>query len=278
MLRTFQQAVAIVTGGGSGIGVALARELLARGAARVVLADIRLDAAQAAARELGDRATAAVLDVRDAAAFRALVDEVAAREGRIDHLFNNAGVAILGPAERHTPDDWKLVLEVNLHGVVNGVQAAYPRMIAQGFGHIVNTASIAGLTPLPLIVPYVASKHAIVALSRALRVEARDHGVRVSALCPGIVNTPLFTHGAVRTARPASDEVVRSWKVGVKTIAPEVFARAALDGVAKNRELVHVPRAQGFLVWLLRCLPGFERAVLAKELARSRIRMPEMFG
>lgn len=277
MLRTYEKAVAIVTGGASGLGVALAKELLARGAARVILADIRADAAKAAAAEMGPLAAAAGLDVRDLEAFRALVDATVKGEGRIDYLFNNAGTGILGTADQHLPEDWKRILDVNLFGVVNGVQAAYPRMIGQRFGHIVNTASIVGLFPSPLVIAYATSKHAIVGLSRALRLEAAHHGVRVSALCPGVVRTPMFTDGAVRAFRPIPAETLSTWRARITPMEPADFAKAALKGVAKNRELVVVPRGLGVMAWLFRALPFLERSVLAKEMASARVEMPELF-
>src|SRR5439155_13844601 len=91
--------------------------------------------------------------------------------------------------------DWHKVFDVNLRGVVNGVQAAYPVMLRQGFGHIVNTASVAGLLPTPTIVSYCAAKHAVVGLSTSLRVEAAEAGVRVSVLCPGAIKTPILEGG-----------------------------------------------------------------------------------
>ncbi|HVO30971.1 MAG TPA: SDR family oxidoreductase [bacterium] len=281
MLRTYKDSVALLTGGGSGLGVAMAKELLARGAARVVLADVRPEAAAAAAKELGDRATAATLDVRDLTAFRALVDDVAKREGRIDYFFNNAGTGTFGTAERHLPEDWKLVLDVNLYGVVNGVQAAYPVMMRQGFGHIVNTASIAGLLPTPLLIAYTTSKHAVVGLSRALRLEAAHYGVRVSVLCPGPVRTPLLTggaFGAVRTATKVPDETIQKWWKRIGPIEPDVFARVALDDVRKNRDVIVVPHSLGFGAWLFRAFPSLERTALANDLQKSRRMMPEAFA
>jgi NAD(P)-dependent dehydrogenase (short-subunit alcohol dehydrogenase family) len=278
MLRTYEKAVAIVTGGASGLGVALGKKLIQRGASRVILADIRGDAAKAAASALGPGAVPAELDVRDLAAFRALVDETMKKEGRIDYLFNNAGTGILGAADQHLPEDWKRILDVNLFGVVNGVQAAYPRMIEQRFGHIVNTASIVGLLPSPLVIAYATSKHAIVGLSRALRLEAAHYGVRVTALCPGVVRTPMFTDGAVRAGRAISEDTLKSWRSRITPMEPADFAKAALEGIANNRELVVVPRGLGVIAWLFRALPFFERSVLAKEMASARVEMPELFA
>src|SRR5690242_6362148 len=139
----FQNAVAVVTGGASGLGRAICEELGRRGA-RVVVTDLQEDGARAVAATIaaaGGNATAAALDVRDAEAFERLVAETVATYGRIDYLFNNAGLTVTAEAQRLTLDRWRKVLDVNLGGVIHGVAATYGRMIEQGSGHIVNIAS-----------------------------------------------------------------------------------------------------------------------------------------
>jgi NAD(P)-dependent dehydrogenase (short-subunit alcohol dehydrogenase family) len=162
--------VALITGGASGIGRALGEELAGRGCA-VLLADRQVELAHEAAAAIG--AEAAELDVRDLAAFEALAGEVRDRHGRIDLLFNNAGIGVGGGMETYAAEDWDDVFDVNLRSVANGVQAVYRGMIEQRSGHIVNTASIAGLLPFPWAGSYAASKHAVVGLTRTLRVEAK---------------------------------------------------------------------------------------------------------
>ena len=191
-IRTYTDAIAIVTGGGSGIGEALGKALARRGAL-AILADRRPSEAERVAatiRREGGRAEAHPLDVRDASAFGALVADVMARHGRLDYLFNNAGIGVAGETKDLAIDDWRAIVEVNVMGVVHGVHAAYPRMASQGFGHVVNTASMAGLMPSPMTVPYGMTKYAVVGLSRSLRAEGAHYGVRVTALCPGVIRTP----------------------------------------------------------------------------------------
>src|ERR1700753_4478578 len=142
-------------------------------------------------------ATSATLDVTDPAAVASAVDGVVARAGRLDLMFNNAGIAWGGDTELLTLDQWNAIIDINIRGVVHGVTAAYPVMLKQGHGHIVNTASMAGLTAAGQITSYVTTKHAIVGLSLALRSEAVARGVGVLAVCPGAVETPILDKGAI---------------------------------------------------------------------------------
>ena len=182
--HSFKNAIALVTGAASGIGCALAQDL-AREGAHVIVADIQLALAESVATGInhaGGSAEAVNLDVTDALAFAELVKRVKEERGRIDYLFNNAGIWISGGIKDYALADWQKIIAINLMGVINGVQAVYPLMIAQGFGHIVNVASMAGLTPSAGMAGYSATKHAVVALSQSLRVEAAFHGVDVSVL------------------------------------------------------------------------------------------------
>ena len=169
---SFEGKQAIVTGAGSGIGAALCRALVSAGAT-VVCTDIDGDAAERTAAALGANARSARLDVTDAAAVQAAVDEVVDRAGRLDLMFNNAGIVWGGDTELLTLDQWNAIIDVNIRGVVHGVAAAYPLMVRQGHGHIINTASMAGLTAAGQITSYVTTKHAVVGLSLALAFGGR---------------------------------------------------------------------------------------------------------
>jgi len=247
-------AVALVTGGASGIGRALAEGCAARGS-EVVLADRQIDLARSVAegiRGRGGKADAVALDVRDADAFEAVAADVVARRGRIDLFFNNAGIAIAAEASDYDRADWDDLLDVNVRGIVYGIQAIYPRMVAQGGGHIVNTASMAGLIPVPGGVGYSLSKHGVVGMSKALRVEAAIHGVRVSALCPGVVRTPILEGGEYgRYEKAGMDEAtMRTFWERLRPMAPETFAEQVLRDVAANTPYIIVPRWWKAL-WLL---------------------------
>ncbi len=196
-IRVFKDAVAIITGGASGIGRALAEELAQRGC-EVVLADRQIELSEEVAANInasGGKAIATKLDVSYFPAFDQLVQETVNRAGRLDYIFNNAGIGIGGSANLHSIEDWNQIIDVNLRGVVNGVQAAYKVMLAQGFGHIINTASLAGITPAPGAVAYATTKYAVVGLSTSLRAEAAPLGIRVSVFCPGYIRTPILDGG-----------------------------------------------------------------------------------
>jgi NAD(P)-dependent dehydrogenase (short-subunit alcohol dehydrogenase family) len=272
-LRTFAGAVAVVTGGASGIGQALG-EALARRGATVVLADLQGGRAQAVAADIraaGGRATAAELDVVDFAAVRRLIEETVAAHGRLDYLFNNAGIGINGEVRHYQIEDWYRVFDVNLRGVANGVQAAYPVMLRQGYGHIVNTASMAGLVPSPWVVNYTATKHAVVGLSLALRVEAAAAGVRVSVLCPGVIRTPILEAGKYgKWLQPIDPERLREHFRRMRPMDPAKFAEKVLPAVARNRAIIIQPAWWRLFWWLNRLSPWLGEYLNRKALAVAK--------
>jgi len=248
----FANRVAFVTGAASGIGLAICTRLAAAGA-HVVLADRDGDAARRAASQLvaaGKSARACVLDVTDRSAFQAAIDATVATEGRLDLIFNNAGIGIGGEARDFGGDEWDRVIAVNLTGVINGILAAYPVMLRQGSGHIVNTGSVAGLIPLPGEISYTASKWAVVGLTHTLRAEAADLGVKVTLVCPGKVETPIYaTSPVIGFDR---DKVLALWPKGV---TPDECAGIILRGVARNRAVVVITRTARLLWWMERLSP-----------------------
>jgi NAD(P)-dependent dehydrogenase (short-subunit alcohol dehydrogenase family) len=268
------ERVAIVTGGASGIGKALAAELVDRGAT-VLIADIAGDRAKDSAEELSRRgsgtAVASELDVRDAEAVQALVDSAYADYGRLDLIMNNAGIAVGGAVHELTLEHWDRIIDVNLRGVIHGVHAAYPRMKERGTGQILNTASLAGLTEPPMMAPYVATKHAVVGLTLSLRTEAAMYGVKVSALCPGFVDTPLLDNAnpdlpkteAGRTARQAAMRLQR------KLYQPEALAKDIVAGLAANKPLIIAPASARGIYRMRRFAPGLLERVIRIGGARE---------
>jgi len=196
---------AFVTGGASGIGLGIAKALLGAGM-NVVIADIREDHLQAASRELGDaeRVLALRLDVTDRGAYARAADAAEARFEKIHILCNNAGIAVIGPTELATFDDWDWVLGVNLGGTINGIVTLLPRIKKHGQGgHIVNTASMSGLVPHPGATLYGTSKGAVVHMIECMRAELEPQGIICSAFCPGAVQSNNAEAGKTRPARLA---------------------------------------------------------------------------
>jgi NAD(P)-dependent dehydrogenase (short-subunit alcohol dehydrogenase family) len=203
-MEKLEGRVAVVTGGASGIGLGIARAF-ARAGARLALLDVE-DGALSAASEGVARAGGEVIglraDVSDPGSLEAAAERVQARFGRVDVLVNNAGVLVQGPIVESTAKDWSWLFGVNVLGVAHGVRAFVPRIRAHGEGgHVVNTASVVGLAPLPGFGIYAATKFAVVALSETLRAELAPDGIGVSVLCPGGVRTRI--HEATRN-RPAA--------------------------------------------------------------------------
>jgi NAD(P)-dependent dehydrogenase (short-subunit alcohol dehydrogenase family) len=264
----FEAQIAIVTGGASGIGRALCEELARRGAT-VVVADIDEHGAQAVAGRIG--ALAACVDVRSAAAVRALVEDVVRRHGRLDILFNNAGIGAGGELHQLSLDDWRTTVEVNLMGVVHGLAAAYPVMVRQGSGQIVNIASLAGLIASPGLGPYTATKGAVVQLTRALRAEGGDLGVRASVVCPGFVDTAIFEN-AVGVKLDKQDLLKR---LGLPLIPASEAAQAILRGIERNRGVIVFPFSARLLWLLTRLAPGllapFERYMIRRLRSVRRV-------
>ena len=265
---------ALVTGAGSGIGRALARELARRGH-RVVATDIDAAAAAETAGLIGGDARGAALDVRDAAAVAACVAAIEAEHGALDVLVNNAGIPISGEVQDLAVAHWDRIIDVNLRGVVHGVAAAYPGMRRRGHGTIVNLASIAGLSLGPLGVPYAATKHAVVGLSLGLRAEAEAYGVRVTVLCPGSVDTPILDRDNPADLpgvpwRPDNRSYIA--RLCGHAMPVDLFARRALDAVERNEGLVVMPFYARLAWWTQRFAPGVARARVRHLLAEERAR------
>jgi NAD(P)-dependent dehydrogenase (short-subunit alcohol dehydrogenase family) len=236
--------VAVVTGGASGIGRATALAL-ARAGADVAVADInaeRLGEAQAEIAALGQRALAVQCDVSQDADLERLARVTQAELGQVDLLMNNAGVVLRGALEAISVEDWQWCFGINVFGVVRGLRAFLPGMLARGSGYIVNTASIAGLIALTGEgAPYVASKFAVVGLSEALALYCRPRGIGVSLLCPAGVATNLAETGrsiGMTPERELAETRVAQTIQGGAEMQPSEVAACVLDAVQAERFLV----------------------------------------
>jgi len=224
--------------------------------ATVVVTDVDETAAVKVAAECRPPASARTLDVRDADAVQSLVEEIVRQHGQLHYLFNNAGIGIGGEVEEIQIPAWERIIDVNLRGVVHGVMAAYLQTLKQGSGHIINTASLAGLAPAPLLTPYAMTKHAVVGLSTSLRLEAASRGVRVSVLCPAAIETPLLD----TVSLPGLPEPI--WLPNVRRFLTrlsglpypvEKFAEEVLNSIERNRGVIVIPRCArlGLRIWRL---------------------------
>jgi NAD(P)-dependent dehydrogenase (short-subunit alcohol dehydrogenase family) len=220
--------VVAITGGARGIGRATAEALVRKGA-RVAIGDIDLGLAEQAAASLGGGAIAAALDVSDRESFESFLDQAERELGPVDVLVNNAGIMPVTPFDEESEESMRRQVDINLHGVLIGTQLAVRRMKPRRTGHIVNVASSAGKVGVPGIATYVATKHAVVGLSEAVRHELRGSGVELSVVMPVLVNTAL-TEGLTE-------------KRGVKEVEPEDVAAEIVDALERRRFDVFVPKS-----------------------------------
>ncbi|MEM7141313.1 MAG: SDR family NAD(P)-dependent oxidoreductase [Actinomycetota bacterium] len=234
---------AVITGAASGIGLALTERFVAAGMS-VVMADIEEEAlAREATRLESDGASVlgVLTDVQDASAVEALRDQALSVFGSVHLLCNKAGVGPGGPMAETTPADWQWTVGVNVLGVAYGVTAFVPHFLEQGAGHIVNTASEAGLVTNPMLGMYCATKHAVVGLSESLWRETQPQGVGVSVLCPNLVDTKIFesernrNDGVEMTPVAAATMAPLREAIGAMGIAPSDAADAVHDAVVADR-------------------------------------------
>lgn len=263
------EAVAVVTGGASGIGLAVARELASSGWF-VVLADLDAEVAEERASDLaaaGWQCVARQLDITDRDDVNRAITSVVAAQGRLDLVVNSAGTSLVGEVTDLSDDDWRRSVDVNLWGAVHVTTAAYRIMVAQGFGHIVNVASGAGLFPAGLRVPYTMAKHGVVGLSTALRLEGRDLGVKVSVVCPGAVATNIFK---TATVVGAPREMIERGLSGARMMTPERAAKLIVRGVRRNRAVIPLSGAVRSLWRLHRVAPGLSYLLLGRNVRKWR--------
>jgi NAD(P)-dependent dehydrogenase (short-subunit alcohol dehydrogenase family) len=281
-IRTWGEAVVVITGAASGFGRAFAETLAKRGA-NLILSDINRELLHDAVETIekaGGKARGVVLDVRNKKDCEQFIENAYAVDSRLDYVFANAGIGVFGETHLLTDKEWDDVIDVNLWGVVHIARPAYRKMVAQGFGHLVNTASLAGLVEAPFLAPYAMTKHAVVGLTKTLRVEAQSKGVRVSALCPGAVRTPILTGGTQgRTIYPGftNERALEWWKRLGPIMELEEFTKEALEGIEANDGIIVLPKRNVVLRKMLEVLPDSFGELAARKVYESTLKdFPEI--
>jgi NAD(P)-dependent dehydrogenase (short-subunit alcohol dehydrogenase family) len=261
----YKDKIAIVTGANSGIGYAVSEELLKRGAV-VYMAGRSPEKIAKAAEQLsayGNRVRTLVMDVTKEDEVRKGIEGTAAAAGRLDFLFNNAGVGAAMPFEQVTLEDWKTIIDTNLWSVIYGVHFAVPVMLGQGSGHIVNTSSVAGLFPPPFQALYSLTKFGVTGMTECLRYEFAEKGLYFSTICPANIATSIFIKSLDGTAH--GDLRVPDDAYPVEKAAEEI-----LDGVAAQKGIIVVPEEPNTELWrgYVRGDPEAEKCLVQMEHAR----------
>jgi len=267
-----ERQVAVITGAASGIGRGIAEEAGRRGMT-VILLDVDsgpLAEVEEAFRQRQVQVEARKMDVTDGAAMDALAADLFERHGRVDYLFNNAGVLVAGQTWERSVDDWRWIYEVNVMGVVNGVRAFVPRMIAANRpAWVVNTASMGGLRSAPMVGPYCASKFAVVGLTESMEYEFQAMGLPLKAavLCPGEVSSGIY-----------KSERIRPEKFAEHGAALGEQASAFMDRLNANNETAMAPEAVGRYVFQALEEDRFYLLPHPEQMSRVKQRIDIMFA
>ena len=263
----FKNKTVLVTGGAAGIGRAVC-EAFANQGAFVYAADINETGLKNLSESVSGGASIVPvkLDVSQAQEFQSAIDRILGDHGQLDFIVNNAGIAVAG-AFKDMPDSaMDRIININLWSIIYGTRLAYAQMIKQGHGHIINVSSSAGMMPVPNQSIYSAIKHAVIGLSHSLREEAELHGVKVSAVLPGLVQSDLWDN-AVNIKDYNLKKNMES--TGLKPISAHDAADAILQGISANDRSIIFPRVNRIILRLYQLLPGLMTRLAVKPLAKS---------
>jgi NADP-dependent 3-hydroxy acid dehydrogenase YdfG len=254
--RSLQGKVVAITGGARGIGKATAQALVRKGA-KVAIGDLDRELAEQTAAELGGETLALELDVTDRDSFEGFLDQVEERLGSLDVLINNAGIMPVGPLAEESDRTARIMVDINVHGVLYGMKLAMPRMQRRNSGHIVNIASQAGKAGLPGLATYCGTKHFVVGASEAVRAELRETAIEVSCVMPAVVNTELGS--GLQDTR------------GVKKLEPEEVADAIVDALEFPKFDVWVPKSSAAINKVISLLPRAGREAMGRMLNADKV-------
>ena len=257
MVEDFRGKVAVVTGGGSGLGAAFARALAAQGARAVIAVDVRFPTSAP------DGIEYAQVDVSDSEAIAGLLNSICSRYGALDLMINNAGISVDGEPLSIQVSDWQRVIRINLLGVIHGSLAALRIMEQQRSGIILNMGSLTGLALTPLLGPYSSSKAGVVTFSRGLAEEAKGLGVSVSVACPGNIATSILPEHVSGLMKP---------------MPADYAARRILAGAARGKRIIVFPLYARTWWWLERLSPQLLAPLRQVIVKRSRARAAAKAG
>lgn len=260
----YKDKICIVTGANSGIGYALSEELLERGAI-VYMAGRNPERVAKAAENLsrfGDRVHTIIVDVTVQEQVENAINNTVAETGRLDFLFNNAGVGGTLQFETATLEDWENIINVNLWSVIYGVNTAVPIMLKQGSGHIINTSSIAGLVPIPFQALYSLTKFGVTGMTECLRYEYADKGLHFYTVCPGNIATPIFKKTINGTTH---DEI----KIPDDAYPADKAAKLILDRVSENKGIIVVPEEPYTTYWKIYRQQSEETEKMELQITRT---------
>lgn len=257
--------IIIITGAASGMGLALSKAYIAQGHT-VIATDINEAVLNDLADSTGKSFIPYKLDVSDHEAWEQLIEYTLNEYGKLDMLFNNAGIMSSGAFEDLSISSWQAMININLMGVIYGSRAAYKLMKQQGFGTIVNTASTAGVTPVLYSSSYATSKHGIVGFSNSLRMEAKPLGIRVAVVMPGLVDTNIFDSAlddGKKSTRDMADQVP------IKKISSGQAAEFIINDLNKGKDRIVFPFVNRLVILLYRLFPEFATKLIAKNQKHS---------
>jgi NADP-dependent 3-hydroxy acid dehydrogenase YdfG len=239
LFMKFKGSVCIVTGAASGLGNGIAKKLLESGAT-VVLLDIdkmRLNRFKTSNSDLSNRIEIRNVDVTRYEDVKTCIDGIYKQYGKIDYLFNNAGIGGTLPFEQATPQHWDKIISLNLCGVINGISAVYPLMVKQHHGYIINTSSISGLIPVSGQVLYNTTKFAVTGLSLSLFKEAKKHNINVAIICPGMVKTRIFYKPIIGEEAPDEHVKIPKEAISVDEAVNDIFI-----GISRKKKIIITPK------------------------------------
>lgn len=265
--QKFADKTVLVTGGAAGIGRALCLDLFAAGAI-VYAADVNVAGLEALkAGATGDGELHVIkLDVTQKHDFEVAINRIVSDHGRLDILINNAGIVLGGDFGKTSMEDIENIVNINLWGVLYGSKLGYAQMRRQGFGHIANVSSAAGILPVPNSTMYAAIKHAIVGLSHSLREEAALHGIEITTIMPGMVQSDLWDNAV----NAGGYDYKQSMKdTGINPISAQDAATEILAGIAKNKRSIIFPRFNRVILRLYQLMPGLITRIAVKPRAKA---------